>query len=75
MQTHTTCKLLHWDSTPSEDLYLRCFENSSEQYKNEIYDIYYGATFYHSSGLRYGNTMGVDASEAHYKNLLTIQEK
>ncbi len=65
----------HWDSTPSEDLYLRCFENSSEQYKNEIYDIYYGATFYHSSGLRYGNTMGVDASEAHYKNLLTIQEK
>jgi hypothetical protein len=67
----------HYDSMPDDDWYLRAFENSSEQYKKEVYDIYFGATF--SSILKYdvafGNTMGVNASDGQYKNLLKIQEK
>ena len=35
----------HYDSMPDDDWYLRAFENSSEQYKKEVYDIYFGATF------------------------------
>ena len=35
----------HFDSTQDDDWYLKAFENSSEQYKKEVYDIYFGATF------------------------------
>ena len=64
----------HYDSTKDDGWYLRAFENSSEQYKKEVYDIYFGASFNYGD-LVYGNTMGVNASKEQYKNLLKIQEK
>ena len=64
----------HWDNAIDDNLYFECFKNSSQQYKNEIYDIYFGVTF-ENNDVTYGNTMGVNASEAQYKNLLKIQEK
>ena len=64
----------HYDSTQDDDWYLRAFENSSEQYKKEVYDIYFGATFSYLD-IAFGNTMGVNASAGQYKNLLKIQEK
>ena len=48
----------HYDSTKNDDWYFRAFENSSEQYKKEVYDIYFGASFNHGD-LVYGNTMAV----------------
>ncbi len=66
--------IAHWDSAIDDNLYFECFKNSSQQYKNEIYDIYFGVTF-ENNDVTYGNTMGVNASEAQYKNLLKIQEK
>jgi len=66
--------IAHWDNTKEEDLYFECFKNSSQQWKNEIYDVYFGATFINDE-ITYGNTMGVNANEAQYKNLLKIQEK
>tara|TARA_R110002051_G_scaffold57366_2_gene106208 strand:+ start:97 stop:1314 length:1218 start_codon:yes stop_codon:yes gene_type:complete len=64
----------HYDSTKNDDWYFRAFENSSEQYKKEVYDIYFGSSFNHGD-LVYGNTMGVDASKGQYRNLLKIQDK
>lgn len=66
--------IAHWDSAIDDNLYFECFKNSSQQYKNEIHDIYFGVTF-ENNDVTYGNTMGVNASEAQYKNLLKIQEK
>ncbi|SVD00644.1 uncharacterized protein METZ01_LOCUS353498, partial [marine metagenome] len=64
----------HWDANPDDDFFFNCLKNSSEQYKNEIYDIFFGATFLHRD-VTYGDVMGVNASEGQYKNLLKIQEK
>jgi|TARA_B100000959_G_scaffold253422_1_gene284273 hypothetical protein len=64
----------HWDGCVDDNIYLQCLENSSEQYRNEIYDIYFGATF-KNDDVQYGNCMGLDCSEGAYKNLLKIQEK
>ena len=64
----------HYDSTQDDDWYLKAFENSSEQYKKEVYDIYFAATFSYLD-IYFGNTMGVNASDGQYKNLLKIQEK
>ena len=64
----------HWDRIKDENTFYECIKNSSQQWKNEIYDIYFGVTFKNDE-LTYGNTMGVNATEAQYKNLLKIQEK
>tara|TARA_B100001964_G_scaffold230164_1_gene283314 strand:+ start:1300 stop:2523 length:1224 start_codon:yes stop_codon:yes gene_type:complete len=64
----------HWDASQHDDLYLTCFENSAEQWRNEVYDIYFAAPFLHRD-VTYGDTMGVYASPGQYKNLLKIQEK
>ena len=64
----------HWDRAVDDNLFFECFKNSSQQYRKEIYDIYFGATFINDE-ISYGNTMGVSAREAPYKNLLKIQEK
>ncbi|MDP7366651.1 MAG: hypothetical protein QGH83_05270, partial [Candidatus Pacebacteria bacterium] len=66
--------IAHYDASEDDNLFLECFENSSEQYRNEIYDIYFGTVFLHRD-VTYGETMGVTASPAQYKNLLKIQEK
>ena len=71
--------IAHWERVKDDNLFFECFKNSSQQYKNEIYDIYFGVTFenndFAGNDVTYGNTMGVNASEAQYKNLLKIQEK
>jgi hypothetical protein len=84
--------IAHWDRIKDENTFYECIKNSSQQWKNEIYDIYFGVTFENADSLTgqggivltaargpddvtYGNTMGVNASEAQYKNLLKIQEK
>ena len=64
----------HWDKMQDDFLFLKCFENSDQQYKNEIFDIYFGSTFLHRD-VTYGDTMGVNASPTQYRNLLKIQEK
>jgi len=66
--------IAHWDRAIDDNLYFECFKNSSQQFKKEIYDIYFGTTF-ENDDVTYGNTMGVNASKAQYKNLLKIQEK
>jgi len=66
--------IAHWDGCHDDNFFLKSFENASEQWRNEIYDIYFGATFRYDDVV-YGDVMGVNASPAHYKNLLKIQEK
>ena len=66
--------IAHPDASEDDNFFLECFENSSEQYRNEIYDIYFGTSFLHRD-VSYGDTMGVQASPGQYRNLLKIQEK
>jgi len=66
--------IAHWERVKDDNLYFECFKNSSQQFKKEIYDIYFGTTF-ENDDVTYGNTMGVNASKGQYKNLLKIQEK
>ena len=66
--------IAHWDGCQDDNFFLESFENASEQWRNEIYDIYFGATFRYDDVV-YGDVMGVNASPTHYKNLLKIQEK
>ena len=66
--------IAHWERVKDDNLYFECFKNSSQQFKKEIYDIYFGTTF-ENDEVTYGNTMGVNASKGQYKNLLKIQEK
>jgi hypothetical protein len=66
--------IAHWDRAIDDNLYFECLKNSSQQFKKEIYDIYFGTTF-ENDDVTYGNTMGVNASKGQYKNLLKIQEK
>ncbi len=65
----------HWERTKDDDLFYRCYKNSSEQFKKETYDIFFGHKFISTSGVEYGSVMGVQSNERQYKNLLDIQEK
>tara|TARA_Y100000034_G_C6841067_1_gene380572 strand:+ start:68 stop:1264 length:1197 start_codon:yes stop_codon:yes gene_type:complete len=64
----------HWDAVIDDNFFLKCIEAASEQWRSEVYDIYFGSTFLHRD-VTYGDTMGVNASPKQYKNLLKIQEK
>ena len=73
--------IAHWDRTRgviqddfADSWFLDSLSNSTEQYRNEIYDIYFGGQFLHRD-VSYGETMGVTPSRGQYKNLLKIQEK
>jgi hypothetical protein len=66
--------IAHWDGCENDDFFFNCFTNSSEQWKKEIYDIYFGSTFLHRD-VTYGDTMGTNISQNQYRNLLEIQEK
>ena len=65
----------HWERTKDPDLFYRCFKNSSEQFKKETKDIFFGHKFISSTGIEYGSVMGVHSNEKQYRNLLDIQEK
>ena len=62
--------IAHPDATADENFFLECFENASNQWRNEIYDIYFGTSFLHQD-ISYGDTMGVNASPGQYRKLLT----
>jgi hypothetical protein len=79
--------IAHFDSWPDADLYYDAMKNSSQQFKNEIYDIYFGKIFrYNYEGqeiyddrcrnheIIYGNVMGVEASNTQVDNLFRIQK-
>ena len=66
--------IAHWDSCKDDNIFLKTFEGSSEQWKKERYDIYFGTKFIHQD-VTYGETMGEQATPGQYRNLLKIQEK
>ncbi len=80
--------LAHPDSWSSPSLYYEALKNSSQQFKDEIYDIYFGKIFrYDYRGqeaydneiklhqIAYGNVMGVEASDEEVDYLIKIQKE
>ena len=70
--------IAHWDQHPNDDDFYTAFAESSDDYKREIRDIYFGVEFrYEHLGRsqRYGETMGVAATEGQLNNLLRIQSE
>jgi hypothetical protein len=78
----------HRDSWPHPSLYYEAIKNSSQQFRDEIYDIYFGSKFRYkyreqeiydnyakSHEVVYGNVMGVEASDEQVDNLFKIQEE
>ncbi len=66
----------HFDSWNDDELYYNAIKNSSHQFKNELYDIYFGKIFKYNYEEKeiydeqskkhevvYGNVMGVEASD------------
>jgi hypothetical protein len=61
-----------------DDSYYHLIKNSSQEFKNEIHDIYFGKIFSYKYGelsKRYSNPMGVEATEAQVENLFRIQNE
>jgi hypothetical protein len=80
--------IAHFDNFSHQSLYYEAIKNSSQQFKDEIYDIYFGKTFRYryqeqetyddyakSHEVVYGNVMGVEASDKQVDNLFKIQEE
>ena len=80
--------LAHYDSWPHQSLYYEAIKNSSQQFRDEIYDIYFGKIFRYSyqeqevyddcvksHQVVYGNVMGVEASDEQVDNLFKIQNE
>ena len=80
--------LAHFDSWPHPSLYFEAIKNSSQQFRDEIYDIYFGKIFRYSyqeqevyddcvksHQVVYGNVMGVEASDEQVDNLFKIQDE
>jgi len=57
--------------------YYECFKNSSQQYRDEIFDIYFGKVFhteFQGKEISYGNVMGVESSDEAIDWLFRIQD-
>lgn len=78
----------HFDNIPTQSLYYEAIKNSSQQFRDEIYDIYFGKNFRYnyqeqeiyddyakSHEVVYGNVMGVEASDKQVDYLFKIQEE
>ncbi|XUX00165.1 MAG: hypothetical protein TUN42_09780 [Dehalogenimonas sp.] len=78
--------IAHYDNWQEPNLYYEVIKNSSQKFKNEIFDIYFGKTFRYKyreqeiydvyskpHEIMYGNVMGVEASDAQVDNLFKIQ--
>jgi hypothetical protein len=78
----------HFDNWSYPSLYYEAIKNSSQQFKDEIYDIYFGKKFRYKyreqeiydnyaklHEVVYGNVMGVEASDEQLDNLFKIQEE
>jgi len=60
------------------DTFYHLVKNSSQQFKDEIHDVYFGKNFvYEYEGKRkiYGNPMGVEATDAQVDALFRLQEE
>ena len=88
MSLNKRFSLAHYDSWPHPSLYYEAIKNSSQQFRDEIYDIYFGKIFrykyrkqevYDNYAKRhevvYGNVMGVEASDKQVDYLFKIQEE
>ena len=59
-----------------DDTYYQLIKNSSQEFKDEIHDIYFGKVFryeYEGRAKIYGNPMGVEATDAQIDSLFKIQ--
>ena len=68
----------HWDGNDDDEAFYNAFIASSHKYKEEIRDIYFGAEFiylYKGQRKRYGEVMGVTASDKQIDNLFKIQNE
>ena len=88
MDLNKRFSLAHHDCWPHPSLYYDVFKNSSQVFKDELFDIYFGKTFRYtykereiydsqekSHDVVYGNVMGVEASDEQIDNLFKIQEE
>jgi hypothetical protein len=80
--------LPHYDNWSFPHLYYEAIKNSSQQFKDEIYDVYFGKVFRYSyqgrevydnnsklHEITYGNVMGVEASDEQVNNLFKMQNE
>ena len=80
--------LPHFDNWKTPSFYYEILRNSSQQFKNEIYDVYFGKVFRYNyeeqeayddiqkrHGVSYGNVMGVEASDQQIDYLFRIQNE
>jgi hypothetical protein len=80
--------IAHYDRWLQPSLYYEAIKNSSQEFKDEIYDIYFGKIFRHryfekeiwndcskNHDVSYGNVMGVESSDEQIDNLFKIQEE
>lgn len=66
------------DNSLHDDTFYQLIKNSSQEFKDEIHDIYFGKMFrYTHDGCdkRYGNPMGVEATDAQVDGLFKIQDE
>ena len=80
--------LAHYDNWPHPSLYYEAIKNSSQSFKDEIYDVYFGKKFRYkyreqeifdnyakAHEVVYGNVMGVEASDEQVDYLFRIQKE
>jgi len=80
--------IAHYDNWPLPSLYYEAIKNSTQQFRDEIYDIYFGKKFRYKyreqeiydnyakhHEVVYGNVMGVEASDEQVDYLFRIQEE
>jgi hypothetical protein len=88
MNLNKRFSIAHCDSWPHPSLFYKAIKNSSQQFRDELYDIYFGKIFrykYQEQELyddspkfhevAYGNVMGVEASNEQLDYLFRIQEE
>ncbi len=80
--------IAHHDNCPHTTQYYEAIQNSSQAFRDELYDIYFGKRFRYkyreqeiydsyskSHEVAYGNVMGVEASDEQVDNLFRIQKE
>ncbi len=63
---------------PKDDTFYTCFSNTSQDYKDEIEDIYFSKPFYYEwegTTQRFGDVMGKEASDVQVDSLFKVQDE
>jgi len=61
-----------------DDTYYHMIKNSSQSFRDEIHDIYFGKIFHYKHNdidKKYSNPMGIEATVAQVDNLFRIQDE